>query len=43
MDAAMATDEHARLFKEAFIKGDYDLSQTTGNNHPSEVRENPRP
>ena len=43
MDAAMATDEHARLFQEAFIKGDYDLSQTTGNNHPSEMRENPRP
>jgi pyruvate,water dikinase len=30
MDAAMATDDHARMFQEAFIKGDYDLSQTLG-------------
>lgn len=30
MDAAMATDQHARIFQEAFIKGDYDLSQTLG-------------
>jgi len=30
MDAAMATDEHARMFQEAFIRGDYDLSQTLG-------------
>lgn len=28
MDAAMTTDEHARLFQEAFIRGDYDLSET---------------
>lgn len=32
MDAAMATDEHARLFQEAFIKGDYDLGHTLGKN-----------
>ncbi len=32
MDAAMATEDHARLFQEAFIKGDYDLKETLGKN-----------
>jgi pyruvate,water dikinase len=30
MDAAMASDEHARLFQEAFLKGDYDLRGHSG-------------
>jgi pyruvate, water dikinase len=30
MDAAMASDEHARLFQEAFLKGDYDLREMLG-------------
>lgn len=35
MDAAMTTDDHARMFQEAFIRGDYDLSQTLGKNSSS--------
>lgn len=30
MDAAMATDEHARLIENAFLEGDYALSALTG-------------
>jgi len=30
MDAAMATDEHARLIENAFLTGDYGLSTLTG-------------
>jgi pyruvate,water dikinase len=30
MDAAMATDEHARMIENAFLTGDYELSEMTG-------------
>jgi pyruvate,water dikinase len=30
MDAAMATDEHARIIQNAFLTGDYDLAIATG-------------
>lgn len=32
MDAAMDSDEFVRLFQEAFLKGDYDLSEAMGKN-----------
>ncbi len=32
MDAAMESEEFARLFQEAFLKGDYDLSEAMGKN-----------
>ncbi len=35
MDAAMATDEHARLFQEAFIRENYQLRETMGRNETS--------
>lgn len=39
MDAAMATQEHIRIFQEAFIRGDYDLREIPGRNRKSPKRE----
>jgi pyruvate,water dikinase len=35
MDAAMGSDESVTLFQEAFLKGDYDLSEAMGKTRPS--------